>query len=340
MADTYKGDSPAKKLVRLKFWQTVRSALGDRRFFDGRYMVLAGREGADVRCLRALGANESRMLAVDREQRAAASVAERYRCAVAVGNVGDVATQSENRQAFDAVLLDFCSPISDAAICDVARAAAFCLRDRGVLGVGFMYGRERALSSERMAPFRGWCDAVVGGETEEEAGERMADLLPSDFGTMSAAPPYIHARSQAEFAAVGARLQLYGSALTKRLSQKYPIGAYGIWGSHYVSQSRRSKGIPMMYVATRIVRMRKRLSMGGRAESSMLARMQHAEPERPYYLPPLRLGETEAGVRDLAIRMVRGGTSSASVADLLNLSTATVAAWLAHDTMGTYKETA
>ena len=58
----YRGDSLGKKLTRFSLWQEVLKRAPAE---SAKFMVLAGREGADVACLEGLGVPISNIVGVD-----------------------------------------------------------------------------------------------------------------------------------------------------------------------------------------------------------------------------------------------------------------------------------
>lgn len=151
--DTYKGDSPAKKLVRLQFWLSVEKHIPVTRLPHARIAFLAGREGGDASTLVGMGFQPEQLLAIDREQDALnVFCLEHPDVRALCGNAHTVLRGRDHRRAYDAVLFDTCSPLGPGVCAAAASIAAHAVRDGGILGIGVMRGREQhAVARETLA---------------------------------------------------------------------------------------------------------------------------------------------------------------------------------------------
>jgi hypothetical protein len=144
-ADTYGGAAPQKYPASVDFWNTTRHRLGDERFLRGNFLILASREGLDVRILRHFGIRDTQILAIDRCPAALGEFQKRFpgvrtQCT-------DVETFSfTTRERFDAIFLDLCGPLNKANSACIYRVGRNCIRrhiEGGILGFGLMRGREK-----------------------------------------------------------------------------------------------------------------------------------------------------------------------------------------------------
>lgn len=136
----YKGDSWAKKSVRLRTWEGVQRVLGHARFASGPHLFLSSSEGGDASVLRALGAPDEAMLAVDWDRKAAASFAASYP-GVKI-EVAEVSGVLASGRRLTSAFLDFSCQVSFPLLKSV-RLAAASVRPGGIVACTFCIGRER-----------------------------------------------------------------------------------------------------------------------------------------------------------------------------------------------------
>lgn len=142
MVDTYAGESMGKKRARFGFWAEVKATQGDY-FFTRKHLVLASREGGDISVLVGMGVPISNIVAVDREESAAAACRLKWPgCDVICGDVCDAANYFKDD--LQTVFLDFCGPVTVETI----RTCVECFRvmpcgPSVVLAAAFLKGRER-----------------------------------------------------------------------------------------------------------------------------------------------------------------------------------------------------
>lgn len=105
MSDTYKGESPGKKLARMQFWGSVALALGDR-FYRKKHLVLASQHGGDISVLVGLGVDPRNVIAVDLRPDAVAACKARWPTATVKCRDVRMAAQ-DHRKELASVFLDF-----------------------------------------------------------------------------------------------------------------------------------------------------------------------------------------------------------------------------------------
>ena len=141
--DTYKGESPSKKVARYSHWRDVRRWMGADAFVHGHFLFLASREGGDASVLRAMGVPDSRMVAVERDVSAAQIFSARFPgITLCVGDVADVAESKTMRDwGISAAFLDFCAPLNRETF-ETVRRVCNTLQLNTTLSVGLLRGRE------------------------------------------------------------------------------------------------------------------------------------------------------------------------------------------------------
>jgi hypothetical protein len=142
--NSYRGESPAKKLVRLEFWRGARELLPN--FSEGNKLVLSSAEGGDTSVLLGMGMRPSLIHAVDIDKHAADAAT--WKLGVEVQNC-DVFKHAENFM-FDAVLLDFCGPLRESMLPKLCGLLSR-ISHRGVLGLSLLAGRENGSLKEAVA---------------------------------------------------------------------------------------------------------------------------------------------------------------------------------------------
>lgn len=335
--DTYKGESPSKKVARLVYWDQLVDELGDT-FFETTHVVLASREGGDISVLLGLGVDPERIVAVDRVASAIEKCATRFRSYPVRFRVGDVADVARTEADVGHVFLDLCSPISRESVRTITSVAA-ALRVGSVVGVGILRGREH----DAKGPFeliaanrrqRMIQRSVMRGKGPGALKRRSAassELSRALNGDSQWSPRNLLNAVKAEYGDVvggQGRAAVVGAAINMSM----PIGGAPkavdlIAIIDYVSKTAASKGVPMTYVAYSVNR-------GGeivRDERNRLVADGFDDGRRGKYFS---IDEDERSIRDRAIAIAADGHDAAA---LLNIAPATVAAWKAHATRGTYE---
>jgi hypothetical protein len=313
--DTYKGESPSKKMARAKYWRAVKREMGDR-FHTTTHVVLASREGGDISALKAFGVADSNIVAVDRVQEAAEACAAKWPgIEVVHGDIADVVEKRKDRVG--SVLIDFCGPICAETVL-TGRRVLRALNYKSVFGWALLKGREQG-------------DVVVNDGSPMCRRERRA-MLASNRNHLKKAPNTF--RVMTEMMATGkvsaktlvslsgedvgdnmARVYAYLTAVHATRTDRWRGITEPKLLVLYQSQTATSRGVPMMMVMS----------------------VKHREDER---------GVNRAAnpnvmkLNNMTDEMVRAyAVSEAADADpalLLNIKPSTVAAWKAHATRGTY----
>ena len=140
---TYAGETTKKKMARDVFWTLVMDHAPELLVDDGHVMVLASRDCGDVSWLRSVDLDPSRIVAVDVDHGAIEACDRRFPEATThLGDFNDAAQRF--RGNVSVAFLDLCSNVSLALVRALKSfvARAFRGRERSILGVGFMRGRE------------------------------------------------------------------------------------------------------------------------------------------------------------------------------------------------------
>jgi len=137
----YKGDSWAKKSVRLRVWEAVLLSLGRQRFQAGPHLFLASREGGDASVLRALGAPDRSMIAVDWDEEAISEFKKIYPGIRTASD--DVANVLVSEDSFASVHLDLTSQITESYLARIILASKKIMPG-GVIACAFTVGREKS----------------------------------------------------------------------------------------------------------------------------------------------------------------------------------------------------
>lgn len=143
----YKGDSPAKKVVRFKVWDLIADQLDAK----GRALVLAGPEGADIGVALSLGFTPKQLTAVDNNKKCITATKWRYPQVRALhADVRDLV----ERESFNFIFLDLCGPLTEDSLKTAAHVAVNGLKaTHGYLAFTFMCGRESPASPIHKAIF-------------------------------------------------------------------------------------------------------------------------------------------------------------------------------------------
>jgi len=347
---SYGGESNAKRIARAQTWCFMLKLLGYAKPPEElRALVLAGPCAGDIQALHAFGVPPENVTAVDTDADAIrSSMVIEPNADYRHGDILKVVTakgrKRKNRKPpkrYDLIFLDYCSPISDRAVRKSVRVAKAALVNGGIFCTGFMYGREshgardgvklgRVISEEaaRMmeagelvetpALLRGW--QRKGIDPKELRSE-----IPEMTGKVKAA-----ARSALS---ITSRVHLLQCSMMRfSVEQRMILFNVGhvAYRSGRRSDSGRSVGVPMLYY------MAKGLQFLGTPSHRKLSRhyyraTEQFDSEDTYYVEHFPDDPDGEHIRRLAIALAEA-RGSRLAAQVLNLKTQQVAAWLAWKT--------
>lgn len=332
--DTYKGESLAKKIARLGYWMKIREMLGPL-FVSQTHLVLASREAGDISVLRGLGVPLKNIVGVDRVSSAVDEAMGRWPGArVFEGDIANIAMQVASKERIASVFLDFCAPIGNAVIDTTYRVIQRALRDGAIVGVGMLRGREKGRFRD-----------VANVEMKAEYN-RLRDTHPDTRGRV---------------ASLGSEMWDRDSMLNLELGKRSGLWKMG-WAPvqvgeiHYQSATRESRGVPMMIAVMRVHRekpnapregfIRRMRSVAEAIDGSQdfIFRVGGSDTSTTQDFDDA-MRETAAAV-DCGIfpsicvggRRLDDGVPVGVAHLLLNIDRATISAWKAHRTMGTYEK--
>lgn len=229
--DTYKGESPAKKLARVAFWDKTLTNLR-RHEVRGGFLVLASREGGDISTLLALGVRPEGIIGVDINKEAADECQKKFpQVKIIHGDVCDVAAQATDQVA--ALFLDFCGPISPSLTKTLWRSAQRACKMNAIIGIGLLRGRERVVGSGQVERVRTIKKTKTNDEWDREMQRRHGLKPMSSFADDDDVPD--DNRHAATWIDVAERARPFGWGVA-------PLGAIT-----YQSNVGNSRGVPMIY---------------------------------------------------------------------------------------------
>lgn len=218
--EIYGGESGAKRLARVLFWDSVNVELtrdDELGFALADYLVLGSRHLGDVSVLTAWGLPETQVFIADIDAEAIAGAQERYPDALSFhGDIADVAARHRGR--FACAFVDLCGIFSRSNVKTFARVAARGLTLGGVLGIGFMRGRKESTYAQLYT----------------QQGAREAEAL----GCTGAHDP---GRTAGIWLAINDQLVAHGLRCDPR------------WSCTYTSTTKDKHGVPMLYSWARVV---------------------------------------------------------------------------------------
>ena len=343
----YGGDSNSKRLARFHFWVKVASKLqwedDPARAKRSRVLVLSGPEAADVRALGALNVPPQNVVAVDKD---ASAIAEAKKLVPDANYICDdvlkVVQQKKYRHSFDAILLDHCCPMSQRAILRSVRVGAFGLRHGGILGAGFMYGREGPEARKTMKGYRNYHEVLALLEqsvSDEELVEAFNELPEEERRYYEHSSEYVEDQrrivAKCYSPTMIAQYTRSNYACAKFADAALQLGRIAVPMAFYYYRSGRrsdglSKGVPMVYsqwAFERPFRTVSRRVMRRNERRRLRAALEHDE------FDVLSLGDDPDGhvLRSRAVDLARA-FGSARTAEIFNLDKGQVAAWLAWNT--------
>lgn len=154
---SYRGESPAKKIVRLKLWKYIQRRLG-RKFKGGAHLALAGPEAGDLSVLLGLEVPIQNVVLADIDKHAVDAALWKFPGAdVHRKDVLDTAEQHPTK--FISAYLDFCGPVSEKRLSMVHKIGTQHLQKGGVIACTFLIGRERGAIWKEIEAYSGSAQA-------------------------------------------------------------------------------------------------------------------------------------------------------------------------------------
>ncbi len=352
---TYRGDSPGKKVSRAKLWtQTAQWMTSLNQPYLGS-LVLAG-HGGDISVIKGMGMNPARVTAVDICQDAADYCKELHPEANVIK--ADAAQISKNI-LYNTAHLDFCNSISIdnmKTIVEVMRN----IRKPGIVAITMLKGREvgkqdfrqlvpKITSAQRRfarktAASRGFyiqshlmlskrykCELSHLMEmAEKEMRSFMGGLQGwAEFNKHQPKNCRMFKRT-GSLTALGfafKRLVLIRSILEAAMYGE-EIHGYPVFCTTYQSKTKHSQGTPFYTVAFMV-------SDNPRDDHLIQSKLHECAAHHGHYFRSLMSGEEQLALKIAAAELSKL-YSAGQVAQMLDVKKGRIAAWKAHDTMGTY----
>ena len=145
MQYTYRGESPSKKVARLRYWEGVRRRLGTR-FRNVTHLVLAGPDAGDVQVLLGMGVPPKNIYSFDTDALCVLATQETHPRINSFH--GDVFECARECPPFGSALFDFCAPMYNHTLQALRSFMQECTRSKAVVGCTFQLGREMEFSEE------------------------------------------------------------------------------------------------------------------------------------------------------------------------------------------------
>jgi len=307
----YRGDSPGKCIARMKFWRDRNAKVLSQ---PGRKIaVLASEFGGDVSVLLGLGIPPKNILAIDRDRNALDRFKSNFPdVPTACGDVAEVLEKHSCK--FDVVFLDFLGNLSDNILgtaADVMKQIKF----GGVLGVATLKGRE----SNRGKGF--WCNDVTQSRKDKiNFGKERSCIDNIGDGNYS---DIVSADNNKD-------------KLTARFASMWFALCQCVQGRHvepmsmiiYQSKTKKSNGSPMLISTFRVLKRHLATSdyRNGNALSRFRKHPKEGTPIHDYTFVD------DEHLRDFCLE----NDDIENLHMLLNIPKMRIAAWKAHQTMGTY----
>lgn len=338
MVDTYRGESPSKKLTRLEFWNYVKTQLTDEQFIRGKKLVLASREAGDVSLLLGSGCDPKSIIAVDREESAVQAVRERFpNVPVFHGDVVDVARK--HRHELVIAHLDLCSPLSRRSANLVLKSMLHGLRDRTLIGAAFMYGREGESTRDELSRERQEIQQLTEDLRQQQGiftpGIReglIRNYLPRVANELFADNDFLPATEGSGKAAENVIVRIcYLTELLEEMGEPHFCVPYSLRTWFYKSHGKGSTGSPMLYWLGRVHRpYTKNVKKFNEKLNALILEASLTHECVHVDIDDEQLREDTVAIgKDF-------GVSTADLAMIMNIPKGTIAAWKAHHTMGTY----
>lgn len=327
--DTYKGESPGKKIARYRFWEKVaRDVVGTDIFYDpmSRFVVLASREGGDIIVLKGVAVPPSCIVAVDRCGDAVRTCAAKHPDVdVRFGDIADVVDSLPKDRAMlgadvDVCFLDFCGYLTPQLI-ETCRRVCSALMVGSTIGIAFMRGRERAVSG---------CAPIPLNRLQRRYARSAFGLLDAEIDLVCGLSTDLRpAIAQARDAGDGdlAHARVLESILRFTCSGGKRPTLKGIINYH--SRSTEGAGVPMC------------IAVFTNGYSGLTNSRQHKNFARTLNVGRQRqwIIRVSTTWREESIRkLVLSGHFDPNPGQVLNIPAGTIAAWKAHATRGTYEK--
>lgn len=315
--DTYKGESPSKKMARAKYWRAVKREMGER-FLRELHVVLASREGGDISALIAFGVPREKIVAVDRVKEAAEACAAKWPgVGVVHGDIADVVEALRDRVG--SVLLDFCAPVCTETVL-TGRRVLRALRYKSVFGWAVLKGREQG-------------DIVVDGAGD--MGRRQRRAMEASNRRYQKKAPALHGTM--------VKMMAHGEVAARDLldSSTEDVGQHVGRAYAYLTAVHADRMMPWRGITEpKLVIAYQSITAASRGVPMMMCLSVKHRPDghQPWKRPANPMVVQLSKMTDEAVRAY--AVSEAPDADpamLLNISPATIAAWKAHATRGTYE---
>ena len=368
---TFKGDSPGKKLARVRHWISAANWMGTMGVpFEGA-LVLAG-HGGDISTLMGLGFDPKKITAVDRARELAEYTGELY----PESNViyGDVATAARtdprpNDFTYNATHLDFCNGLTVENIETIAHTVMGASTLPCWIGVTMMKGREQAGDKSPLVP-------KMGRRERRELQKLCRKYYPEDT-----VMPELYSGGSFDIvrymAMAEQRLRMVNRWACEKLQAKYPgarmtgrkfpflrTGKLSCMGQNMVRADvlrqcvnavlwRAGEGRSAVRVRPVVVfgyHSGEGRKQGGGTSFITIGMVAYSQQHSAYLnevidgpdstlmtSENMRLDLGLRGLKHFAIDMSRG-FSSEEIALTLDIKKGVIAAWKAHDTMGTYDD--
>ena len=352
---SYRGDSPGKKVSRAKLWtQTAQWMTSLNQPYLGS-LVLAG-HGGDISVIKGMGMNQARVTAVDICQDAVDYCKELHPEANVLK--ADAAQISKNI-LYNTAHLDFCNAISIdnmKTIVEVMRN----IRKPGIVAITMLKGREvgkqdfrelvpkitsaQKRFARKTAASRGFyiqshlmlskrykCELSRLMEmAEREMRSFMGGLKGwAEFNKHQPKNCRMFKRT-GSLTALGfafKRLVLIRSILEAAMYGE-EIHGYPVFCTTYQSKTKHSQGTPFYTVAFMV-------SDNPRDDHLIQSKLHECAAHHGHYFRSLMSGEEQLALKIAAAELSKL-YSAGQVAQMLDVKKGRIAAWKAHDTMGTY----
>lgn len=321
--DTYKGESPGKKVARSIYHSVIAVHMGGPRYEQATHAVLASRNCGDFGPMKALGGQH--IVGIERDASAHADALRSFPdYDLRLGDAADVIAGMSPKPSN--VFLDLCSPLCTESI-NLVRSVLGNLRDGSVLGVAMLKGRERdgqplpinPASNRNERRRRRRAQRIVGCD-ERPLGELVigsGDPVTARSLLMNDGLTEIRDLTFRRVIALMCALGPAGARLGKCLVV-----------IDYHSRTSAGAGVPMFMAAWEV---------GSRAKDR---RNQPRTRMRVGDVPNWSIRIDEHEFRNVVLRYLKNpGTSVDGAATFYNVAPTTIAAWKAHETRGTYAAT-
>lgn len=302
-ADTYKGESDAKKVARLMYWDQVRLAIPGT-FMQRPHLVLASREGGDISVLLGMGVAPENIYAAEINSEAAAACAAKWP-GVAVINADVRAVAEQMRGKWASAFLDFCGNFAEGVL-EAAAAVVKALPLGAAFGIGVLKGRE-------------------GASTGAPLNRRQRRSLSAYARTTAAAPP------------VKSALQHVAGEVGARAVVRANVAAVGSTDAGRYAAIRDA--IYLRTAGRRALRKVRCIAYSSGASPMLIcATLVSTVAEVDFVKTPAALPDVTVDKSAVPQLIRRAAVERDNAHLLLNVPKSTVAAWRAHATRGTYAQ--